>query len=246
MFNQIKSDRQKNLIEQKDGQMYGDFLPYIPGLLNWVLSMDEESATSIVKNYEANVPSLLAMMARTLVETNPIADWLDNFIVYDSWARTNVGVAKRDKDSNSPCWYLDTDRWLYPNYAEYCHNSGTRPVSLRRFVTLLSDLGKNQLGLDIRKQRDRSGSYFVGLKIRGKDDHEPPLITGNTSAVINVEPPPSSTNMINKLWKMVMDKVTDLMDYVLKNTASHMMDESTNSDGCDGCPKGRRGASPKG
>ncbi len=126
MFNQIKSDRQKNLIEHKNGQMYGDFLPYIPGLLNWVLSMDEESATSIVKNYEANVPSLLAMKARTLVETNPIADWLDNFIVYDSSARTNVGVAKRDKDSNSPCWYLDTDKWLYANYCEYCHNSGTR------------------------------------------------------------------------------------------------------------------------
>ena len=167
MFNQIKGDRQKNLIEHKNGKMYGDFLPYIPGLLNWVLEMDEESATSIVKNYEANVPSLLAMKARTLVETNPIADWLDNFVVFEKEARTNVGIAKRDKDSNSPCWYLDTEKWLYPNYCEYCHNSGTRPVSLRRFVTLLSDLGKNQLGLDIRKERDRFGSYFVGSEDSG-------------------------------------------------------------------------------
>ena len=183
MFNQIKGDRQKNLIEHKNGKMYGEFLPYIPGLLNWVLSMDEESATSIVKNYEANVPSLLAMKARTLVETNPIADWLDSFIVYDSNARTNVGVAKRDKDSNSPFWYLDTKKWLYPNYCEYCHNSGTRPVSLRRFVTLLSDLGKNQLGLDIKRERDRFGSYFVGLKIRDVNDDEPPLITGNAEVL---------------------------------------------------------------
>ncbi|NJK55958.1 MAG: hypothetical protein HC939_08140 [Pleurocapsa sp. SU_5_0] len=136
MFNQIKGDRQKNLIEHKNGQMYGEFLPYIPGLLNWVLEMDEESATSIVKNYEVKVPSLAAMKAKTLVETNPIADWLDNFVVYQAEARTNIGVAKRDKDNNSPCWYLNTDRWLYPNYAEYCHNSGTRPVSLRRFVNL--------------------------------------------------------------------------------------------------------------
>ena len=82
------------------------------------------------------------MRAITLVETNPIADWLDNFIVYDSSAKTNVGVAKRDKDSNSPFWYLDTEKWLYPNYCEYCHNSGTKAVSLRRFVSLLSDLGK--------------------------------------------------------------------------------------------------------
>ena len=227
MFNQIKSDRQKNLIEHKNGKMYGDFLEYIPGLLNWVLEMDENKATSIVKNYEANVPSLLAMKARTLVETNPIADWLDSFIVYDSNARTNVGIAKRDKDSNSPSWYLDTEKWLYPNYCEYCHNSGTRPVSLRRFVTLLSDLGKNQLGLDIRKERDRFGSHFMGLKIRDVNDDEPPLITGNASVIINASPKPENTNVINRLWTMVMDKVTDMMNSV--------MDESTGSDECYEC-----------
>ena len=211
--------------------MQGDFLPYIPGLLNWVLEMDEEKASSIVKNYEKCVPSLLAMKARTLVETNPIADWLDNFVVYDSSARTNVGVAKRDKDSNSPCWYLDTKKWLYANYCEYCHNSGTRPVSLRRFVTLLSDLGKNQLGLDMRKERDRFGSYFVGLKIRDESDTSPPLITGNSKVEINISPKPENTNVISKLWTMVMDRVTDMMDYV--------MDESIDG---DECPKGYRSA----
>ncbi len=226
MSQKIKGSSQKNLIEHKNGLMRGEFLPYIPGLLNWVLEMDSESATEIVKNYEARVPSLLAMKAKTLVETNPIADWLDNLIIYDPTAKTNVGVAKRDKDSNSPFWYLDTDKWLYPNYCEYCHNSGTKAVSLRRFVNLLSDLGKNQLDLDISKQRDRSGSYFVGLKIRADEDDSPPLVTGNTSVAINVIPSSSSTSVISKLWAMVMEKVTVVMDYV--------MNESTDSDGCDG------------
>jgi putative DNA primase/helicase len=227
MFNQIKGNRQKNLIEHKNGQMYGEFLPYIPGLLNWVLAMDEKSATEIVKNYEENVPSLLAMKSRTLVETNPIADWLDNEVVYQAEARTNIGVAKRDKDSSSPHWYLDTDKWLYPNYCEYCHNTGSRPVSLRRFVNLLSDLGKNQLGLEIKKERDRYGSYFVGLKIRSEDDPSPPLITGNTSVVINTSRVKNNTNVINRLWTMVMDKVKDVMVTV--------MDETIDSEGCDKC-----------
>jgi putative DNA primase/helicase len=229
MFNEIKGKRQLNLIEHKNGQMYGDFLPYIPGLLNWVLAMDSKVATEIVKNYEENVPSLLAMKARTLVEINPIADWLDNFVVYDQKAQTNIGVAKRDKDNNSPHWYLDTDKWLYPNYAEYCHNSGTRPVSLRRFVTLLSDLGKNQLGLEINRERDRYGSYFVGLKIRSDDDPSPPLITGNTSVVINTKPPLSNTNVINRLWTMVMDKVSLVMELVMDETIG-----SDKSEECDG------------
>ena len=215
------------LIEHKNGRMRGEFLPYIPGLLNWVLEMDESEATAIIKNYEARVPSLLAMKAKTLVETNPIADWLDNLIIYDATAKTNVGVAKRDKDSNSPFWYLDTDKWLYPNYCEYCHNSGTKAVSLRRFVNLLSDLGKNQLGLDIAKERDRSGSYFVGLKIRSENDEEPPLITGNTSVTINVSPPIDNTNVISKLWALVMDKVRLVMDSV--------MDKTIDIDECDRC-----------
>ncbi len=107
-------------------------------------------------------------------------------------------------------------------------------VSLRRFVTLLSDLGKNQLGLNIRKERDRFGSYFVGLKIRGENDHEPPLITGNSQVVINPSRENNNTNVINRLWTMVMNKVTDMMDKVI--------DESLASDGCDECPKGYRSA----
>ena len=184
------------------------------------------------------------MKARTLVETNPIADWLDNNIIYDLEARTNIGVAKRDTDSNSPYWYLDTDKWLYANYKEHSHSSGTNAVSLRRFITLLSDLGKNQLGLDIRRERDRSGSYFVGLKIRDVNDDSPPMITGerkcpelkgifhphpkgNTKVVINTNFQLENTNVINRLWTMVMDKVTDVIDYV--------MDESIDGDECDDC-----------
>jgi putative DNA primase/helicase len=125
---------------------------------------------------------------------------------------------------------------------QYCHNSGTRPVSLRRFVTLLSDLGKNQLGLEIKKERDRFGSYFVGLKIRDESDTSPPLITGNSEVVINTNPQPENTNVISKLWTMVMDKVTDIIDCVLKDTPADMMDESTDGDECDRCPKGYRSA----
>ena len=229
MFNQIKGNRQKNLIEHKNGKMYGEFLPYIPGLLNWVLEMDESVASSIVKNYEVKVPSLLAQKAKTLVETNPIADWLDNFVVHDPTARTNIGVAKRNKDRLSSSWYLDTEKWLYPNYCEYCHNSGTKAVSLRRFVNLLSDLGKNQLGLDLRKERNRFGSYFVGLKIRPPEDDSPPMITGNSKAVVNPKPEPSSTNAIDKLWTMVIGKVIKAIDYVIDNNVSDDESHDQNS-----------------
>ncbi|PSB08793.1 hypothetical protein C7B62_15615 [Pleurocapsa sp. CCALA 161] len=216
MLNPIKSDRQKNLIEHHNGETVGEFVPYIPGLLNWVLAMDEVEATRIVKNYETAVPSLLAMKAQTLVETNPIADWLDSKVVYDSTVKTNVGVAKRDKDNNSAQWYLNTNKWLYASYAEHCHDTGTRALSLRRFVNLLSDLGKNQLGLDIERERDRFGSYFTGLKIRTEEEDKPPMITGEQK-YHNI-PPASSNNNINtihRVWTMVINKVTTAIEKII-------------------------------
>ena len=52
------------------------------------------------------------------------------------------------------------------------------------------------------------------------------MITGNPSLEIKTSPVASSTNVINRLWTMVMEKVMDVMDYV--------MGESIVGDECDG------------
>ena len=45
------------------------------------------------------------------------------------------------------------------------------------------------------------------------------MITGNTEVAINVDPVPNNTNVINRVWTMVMDKVTDVIDYVMNVTS---------------------------
>ena len=224
MFNKISSENQRNLIEHRNGEIWGEFAQYIPGLLNWVLEIDESEATKIIRNYQKAVPKLAVMKAITLVETNPIADWLDNNIVYRENYRTNIGVANRDKDSSSDCWYLNTDKWLYANYAEYCHSTGTKSIGLRRFGNLLSDLCKNQLELNIEKGRDRNGSYFSGLKIRDRLDNDPPIITGKLSPPDINPSPHQTTNTTSNTVTDVMNSVTD-----------SVTDESTGGDKCDGC-----------
>ena len=215
MKTRIKAVKQRNLISCGRGEIRGEFAEFIPGLLNWVLEMDETEANEIIKQYIDKVPSLAEMKAQTLVETNPIADWLDFNIVYEKGYRTNIGVAQRDKDNDSDKWYLNTEKWLYPNYTEYCHNTGSRPIGLRRFVNLLSDVCLNQLGCLVEKGRDRYGSYFLGLKIRGKGDEDAPLFVTdlfNTTGNTEVD--------ISDVTNSVMDSVTD---------------ESTGGDGSDGC-----------
>ena len=118
-------------------------------------------------------------LAETSVQTNPLADWADHWLVLRDGYRSAVGVAKLDKDHDSDTWYQKTDEWLYANYCEYSHAVGTKPIALRRFVNLLQDLCVNQLGLDVKHGRDRLGSYFLGLKIRQELDEDPLLISGD-------------------------------------------------------------------
>lgn len=179
-FNQkIPESQQRNLIELgEENQLHGEFVKYIPGLLNWVLEVNPEQATAMIKNYTNAVPSLGRMKAESLCETNPIADWLDNAIVYRPGYRTQVGVAKRDKNPETATQYYSTDEWLYANYCEYCANTQSKPIGLRRFVSLVSDVCVNQLGLNIKRERDSKGRYFNGLKIRSDQDDDPALITG--------------------------------------------------------------------
>ena len=224
MFNKISSENQRNLIEHRNGEIEGEFAQYIPGLLNWVLEMDEVEATRIIRNYQKAVPKLAVMKAITLVETNPIADWLDNNIVYQENYRANIGVANRDKDNSSDRWYLNTDKWLYANYAEYCHSTGTKPVGVRRFGNLLSDLCTHQLELNIEKGRDRSGSFISGLKIRDLHDNDPPMITGKNSHSNDDLPPIHNTYSTESMVTDVTDNVTD-----------SVMDESIDGDKSDGC-----------
>ncbi len=215
MKTRINAIEQRNLISCGRGEIRGEFAEFIPGLLNWVLDMNEVEANEIMKQYIQRVPSLAEMKAQTLVETNPIADWLDFNIVYEEGYRTNIGVAQRDKDRDTSTWYLNTEKWLYPNYTEYCHTTGSRPIGLRRFVNLLSDLCLNQLGCLVEKGRDRYGSYFLGLKIRGKGDEDAPLFV---------------TDLFNNTSNTevdIGDVTNDVMDTVTV--------ESTGGDGSDGC-----------
>ncbi|MDV3002434.1 MAG: hypothetical protein N5P05_004089 (plasmid) [Chroococcopsis gigantea SAG 12.99] len=179
MTYRVDENEQKNLIEHRNDKVYGEFVPYISGLFNWVLGIDPHEAAALIKNYRHRVPCLNLMKAMAMVETNPIADWLDHAIIYRDRHRTAVGVAKRDKNTDSDNWYSHTNEWLYANYAQYCHDTGSRAVGVRRFVNLLNDLCVNQLRLSVEHGRDRNGAYFLGLKIRGELDTDPLLITGD-------------------------------------------------------------------
>jgi putative DNA primase/helicase len=187
--NKIPLEKQRNLLKLDSRGVSGELAPYLSGLVNWVLALDALEVEKTIKETYFSHGAFNSYKAQILCETNPIADWLAQSLVYRSGERIQVGVAQRDKRSDSPNWFARTEEWLYANYAEYCHSSGAKAVSVRRFVNLLHDLCVNQLGLEVSKGRDRNGSYFLGLKIREPDDGDPLLIgsvTDNHPVVTDV------------------------------------------------------------
>ncbi|EAZ89497.1 phage/plasmid primase, P4 family [Crocosphaera chwakensis] len=173
MNRRIAERDQKKLIDHdRDNNLTGEFAPYIPGLLNWVLEMDSEQATQIIKDPLNYAVGLLKSKLENLIDTNSIAAWLNEKITYIDGYETQIGC-------KSPLGESKEQIWLYANYCKYCSLSGINTISLTRFSYLLLDLCNNQLGFTIKKGRDRKGAFIQGLKIRDHLDEDlPPLIEG--------------------------------------------------------------------
>ncbi|MBA2748906.1 MAG: hypothetical protein H0U45_09250, partial [Tatlockia sp.] len=220
---QVKPEERRDL--QKE------FKPYLPGLLAWVLAMPDEQVNELLLNTANAVRSLASSKAESLIETNPMAEWLDACIVTDPAAKTYVGVAKRDKSTGSTNTHLFTDKWLYASYCEYSAATGSKAVSVRRFSTLLHDLCVSQLKLDgINKGRDNKGAYFEGLAIRFEDDDRdrPISFSSPPPKVEKLECSSGSPNIFTE-----SDGLKTQSDGLKTQSDGLVTDETLGSDGSD-------------
>ncbi|WP_290600936.1 DUF5906 domain-containing protein [Anabaena sp. AL93] len=226
-----RKDQQILLDFRTNGEMFGEFAGYIPGLLNWVLSMGEVRAKELLKNHCEASQLLCQQKATMLTETNPLAAWADEELVQETGYRNYVGIAQQIRFTTgdigqSESWtaYRNANTWLYPNYCQYAQNTGTNPLSQKRFTSLLLDLLQAQLKLPISKGTDRKGSYFEGIKIRtGSDDDISTLIT----KLSELEPNNSNFNTESEKCDRSCDGL--MMGDVMVET---LIEQAC--DGCDG------------
>jgi putative DNA primase/helicase len=179
--NKVSVEKQRVLIEEVNGEMIGEFVDYLPGLLNWVLSTPQQTAEKYLKKTEQIVTGYKQIALQAIVSTNPIADWADQFLIYEEGARLQVGVAQKNRDSGTSNSYLNIASWMYASFAEFCTTTGTHLLSLKRFILLANDLLTNQLKLDVKHTRDRVCAFFENLRLRSEFDDCPGLISGENS-----------------------------------------------------------------
>ena len=165
-----KSSEAKDMIKIEKGRVVGEWKNYLPGLINWVLEMNEkEMRRYLLDTYEA-APSLKKVRNSIMLTSNNLIEWLQAEVVADSDNVIPVGkkIPNTDKDMSER--YFNSNFHLYPSYCEYCDSTGSKAVGQKRFISLLMDCCKSQLDIaNIITFTKKGMPLFKGLAIRKSD-----------------------------------------------------------------------------
>ena len=165
-----KSSEAKDMIKIEKGRVVGEWKNYLPGLINWVLEMNEkEMRRYLLDTYEA-APSLKKVRNSIMLTSNNLIEWLQAEVVADSDNVIPVGkkIPNTDKDMSER--YFNSNFHLYPSYCEYCDSTGSKAVGQKRFISLLMDCCKSQLDIaNIVTFTKKGMPLFKGLAIRKSD-----------------------------------------------------------------------------
>jgi len=176
-----KSSDAKDMIKIDSGRISGVWKDYLPGLVNWVLQMDEtEMRHYLLDTYDA-VPALRKVRHNIMINSNSLIDWLQSEVVLDENNVLSVGKKIVNNNKEMAERYFNSNFHLYPSYCEYCEGTGSKPVGQKRFIALLLDCCKNQLSLNGVYTFTKNGRpLFKGLALRNSDTQykdAPPILS---------------------------------------------------------------------
>jgi len=172
-----KNSEAKEMIKLENGVVRGLWKDYLPGLVNWILAMKTQEMREYLLDTYEKVHSLKRVRNEILLNSNNLVEWLQSEVVHEPSAVAAVGkkvpAAKDAKER-----YCNSNYHLYASYCAYCEDTGSKPVGQKRFISLLLDCCKNQLGLKEVRQFSKQGRPFIkGLVVRNSDQKYSSAVT---------------------------------------------------------------------
>ncbi len=163
------SAQQRTLIDMDDsGNPFGDFAKLLPGLVNWLLDMNETDMREYLMETNQKVSFFAKHHREQILKSNQIMDWMDHCLIFDPGSSAPVGLAKNSQPGSSNI-YVSWDKWLYASYCEFSRGSNSNILGRSRFETLLMDVCIHQLRLNIYKFKDRRGMRVKNISCRSSD-----------------------------------------------------------------------------
>ncbi|PSB37940.1 DUF3854 domain-containing protein [Aphanothece minutissima] len=164
--------QQQRLMLEPDGAggWRGELAAELPGLAAWVLAMDPTEARAALSRESGSVARREAELL-TLLDTDTLAEWADQFLVWDPDAVARVGGVKSPAES-----------FLLPHYRRHVEEAGGRPLGEKFFKVKLIGLLRDTLRLPLPAGSPRDGSYrdrtlgslLPYVRLRGSADEQLP------------------------------------------------------------------------
>jgi P4 family phage/plasmid primase-like protien len=159
-------NEQKELIKfNSKGDPQGEFAHLLPGLVNWLLDMNEEDMRDYLMDTSNKVPFFKKFSKMQTLRSNPILDWMEHKVVFDVNVSTAVGFT-RSAPAGLTNFYANKDKWLYASYAEFCRNCNVGIMSRCRFEPLFIDICTHQLGINVYCKRNTRGMRVINVAVR--------------------------------------------------------------------------------
>lgn len=160
------SSEQKTLIDMDDrGRPFGEFASLLPGLVNWLLDMEDWEMREYLMETNKKVDFFAQHHKEQILKSNQIMDWMAHHVVYDPGVAASVGFAKFDSARGYENW----DKWLYASYCSFCRGSNNNILGRSRFESLLLDVCVHQLRLNVTKETTTKGMRIINIAVRNSN-----------------------------------------------------------------------------
>jgi putative DNA primase/helicase len=154
--------------EDRDPDLSMKLIRELPGLLHDLVMLEEEYIVGVLTDASGVRES---SKHRSLVETNPHANWMNEKLVVCDGCESRIGNCVRDGSK-----ILNTEEWLYPNFVAFQEHANLKTHALNSFRRTVEEIG-HTVGIDCSSGRNSHGAFIKGLRLREDTDSDDTLIT---------------------------------------------------------------------
>jgi putative DNA primase/helicase len=140
-------------------KLESDFESQLTAFTNHVIGISDERVTEVLSGV-GKVAECTLEFWENRTQVDSIAAWLNQHVIHDVLAETQVGFNKNEGEDGNP------NSTLFGSYNKHCRSVGDAAKSHKRFSPELLELCKNVLGWKVEKHATKTGKFIRGLRLR--------------------------------------------------------------------------------
>jgi putative DNA primase/helicase len=159
--------------EHKMRDLEKEFEPELSAFTHYLLKIPESEISAALRGI--GQPEMSATLWSTQVRSDGLASWVNDWVIADSTAITQIGSnAKQWADESD---YDPTTSTLFGSYCLHARQTNRTPLTKDNFSANLIELLAHTLGWQITKSKNRIGLMVInGIRLRTSEDVSIPTL----------------------------------------------------------------------